>query len=109
MNADFQFRRASFPAVLCIALEAGNIQEDLMDIQTVRAFFMWCTILNGSLLVFSFIICASASDWVYRMHSKWFPIPRDAFNVVIYSFIGIFKISVLVLNLIPYIALGIVG
>ena len=80
-----------------------------MDIQTVRAFFMWCTILNGSLLVFSFIICASAGDWVYRMHSKWFPIPRNIFNVVIYSFIGLFKISVLVLNLIPYIALGIVG
>jgi hypothetical protein len=91
----------------CVGL--GKIQEDLMDIQTLRTFFMCCTILNGSLLVASFIICASAGDWVYRMHSKWFPIPRDAFNVVIYSFIGIFKISVLVLNLIPYIVLGIVG
>ncbi len=80
-----------------------------MDIQILQSFFMWCTIFNGSLLVFSFIICASSGDWVYRMHSKWFPMPRDVFNVVIYSFIGMLKIFVLVFNLIPYIALEIVG
>lgn len=79
-----------------------------MDIDTIRAFFMWCTILNGALLVLSFLICALAGDWVYRMHSKWFTIPRDTFNVAIYSFLGLFKIFVLVFNLIPYVALLIV-
>jgi len=80
-----------------------------MDIQTLTTFFMWCTILNGGLLIFSFLICALAGDWVYRMHSKWYPIPRDAFNIVIYSFIGVFKIFILMFNLIPYVALVIVG
>ena len=80
-----------------------------MDIDTVRAFFMWCTILNGALLVVSSIICAFAGGWVYRMHSKWFTISREAFNVAIYSFIGLFKILVLVFNLVPYLALLIVG
>lgn len=80
-----------------------------MDIETVRAFFMWCTIVNGALLVLSFLICASAGDWVYRVHSKWFPIPREAFNVAIYSFIGLFKMFVLAFNLVPYVALLIVG
>ena len=80
-----------------------------MDIATVRAFFMWCTILNGGLLILSFLICTFARDWVYRMHSKWYPIPRDAFNVVIYSFIGLFKIFILMFNLVPYVALVIVG
>ena len=80
-----------------------------MDIGTVRAFFMWCTIMNGALLVLSFLICACAGDWVYRMQSKWFPIRREAFNVAIYSFLGVFKMFVLVFNLIPYVALVIVG
>jgi len=80
-----------------------------MDIVTVRAFFMWCTIINGALLALSFLICAYTGDWIHRMHSKWFPIPREAFNVAIYSFIGLFKIFVLVFNLVPYIALVIVG
>ena len=80
-----------------------------MDIATVRAFFMWCTILNGGLLILSFLITAFASDWVYQMHGKWYPISREAFNVVIYSFIGLFKIFFLVFNLVPYVALVIVG
>jgi hypothetical protein len=80
-----------------------------MTIATIREFFMWCTILNGGLLALSFLICAFAGDWVYRMHSKWYPIPRDAFNVVIYSFIALFKMLVLAFNLVPYVALVIVG
>jgi len=80
-----------------------------MDITTVRAFFMWCTIMNGALLLLSLVICVCAADWVYRMHSKWFPIPREAFNVAIYSFLGLFKIFVLAFNLVPYVALVIVG
>ena len=80
-----------------------------MDLETVRAFFMWCTIMNAGLLVLSFVICAFAGDWVYKMHSKWFAIPRETFNVVIYSFIGLFKLFVLVFNLVPYLALLIVG
>ena len=80
-----------------------------MDIQTLTAFFMWCTIINGAMLVVSFLFCACAGDWVYRMQSKWFPISREAFNVAIYSFIGLFKIVVIVFNVVPYVALLIVG
>ena len=80
-----------------------------MDIQTVQAFFMWCTILNGALLVLSFLICAWAGDWIYRMHGKWFPISRETFNIAFYSFLGLYKILLFVFNLIPYIALLIIG
>ncbi len=84
-------------------------KEDTMDIQTVRSFFMWCTLINGGLLIFSFLTCAYAREWVYRMHGKWFPMPRETFNVVIYCFIGIMKVFVLMFNLIPYVALVIIG
>ncbi len=80
-----------------------------MDIQTLTGFCMWCTILNGGLLILSFLICALAGDWVYQMHSKWFPMPRETFNVVIYSFIGLFKIIFLIFNVVPYVALLIIG
>jgi hypothetical protein len=80
-----------------------------MDINSITAFFMWCTILNVALLVLSSLICVCAGDWVYRIHSKWFSISRETFNVVIYSFIALYKILVIVFILIPYIALLIVG
>ena len=80
-----------------------------MDIQTLTAFFMWCTIMNGALLVLWTTFCILAPDLVYRTQSKWFPIPRETFNVAIYSFLGVFKIVFLVFNLVPYVALLIVG
>jgi hypothetical protein len=70
---------------------------------------MWCTILNVALLALSSLMCMCAGDWVYRIHSKWFSIPREVFNVAIYSFIGLYKILVITFNLIPYVALLIVG
>jgi len=80
-----------------------------MDIESIRAFFMWCTILNVALLLFSSLFCICAGDWVYRIHSKWFSVSRETFNVAIYSFIALYKILVIVFNLIPYIALSIIG
>ena len=80
-----------------------------MDIETLTQFFMWCTIINGALLVLWTVMCIFAPDVVYRMQSKWFPIPRETFNVVIYSFLGVFKIFFLLFNVVPYVALLIVG
>jgi len=80
-----------------------------MDIQTLTTFFMWCTILNIGLLLLSSLILVFAGDLVYRVHSKWLPMPRETFNVVIYAFLGLFKIFVLVFNAVPYVALLIIG
>jgi len=80
-----------------------------MDIDSIRAFFMWCTILNVALLLFSSLMCICAGDWVYQIQSKLFSISKETFNVVIYSFIALYKLLVIVFNLIPYIALLIAG
>lgn len=80
-----------------------------MDIQTMTAFFMWCTIINGGIFILWTVFSIFAPDVVYRMQSKLFPIPRETYNVVIYSFLGLFKIVFLVFNVVPYVALLIVG
>jgi len=80
-----------------------------MDIQKLTTFFMWCTIINGAMFVFSAIMLMLVPDLVYRAHSKWFSISRETFNIAIYSFLGLFKIFFLVFNVVPYVALLIVG
>ena len=80
-----------------------------MAIGTLTTFFMWCTIINGSLLGLWISLCIVAPDLVYRTQKKWFPIPRETYNVVMYSFLGFFKVVFLIFNLVPYIALLIVG
>ena len=80
-----------------------------MDIQTLTTFFMWCTIVNGTILTIWTLAFMFAPDLTYRTQSKWFPIPRASFNVIMYSFLGLFKILFLVFNIVPYIALLLIG
>jgi len=79
-----------------------------MSILTLINFFMWCTIINACILVLSTIFLVFASDFMYRKHTKWFPMPKESFNVVIYSSLVIFEIVFVIFNLVPLVALLIV-
>jgi hypothetical protein len=70
---------------------------------------MWCTIINGSLLLLWAAFCLLTPDLVYRTQSLFFPIPRQTFDVIIYAFLGLFKIFFLVFNVVPFVALLIMG
>lgn len=80
-----------------------------MDIELLTRFFMWCTILNFGLLIVSFLFLAFANDFVCSLHGKWFAMSRETFNVVIYAFIGLYKIAWLVLCFVPWVALLIIA
>ena len=79
-----------------------------MDLQRLSAFLLWCTIINGALLILSIIGCILAPDFGYNLQSGWFGVPRETVNVAIYGFLGAFKILWLVFNVVPYVALRIV-
>jgi len=76
-----------------------------MDIETLTRFFMWCTIINFVLLNVSFVICIFGKDMAYRLHTKWFPMPKETFNVLLYSFLGLYKMLFFIFNVVPYVAL----
>lgn len=80
-----------------------------MDIQALTSFFMWCTIINVGLLLFLGLIYLLAPNLAWRLQSRWIPISRETFDVVFYSFIGFFKVVVLVFNLVPWLALLIIA
>lgn len=79
-----------------------------MNIETLQSFLMWCTIINVSLMMFWTLCCTFALDWVYRTQRMFFPISKDVFTIVMYSFLAIFKILVVVFNLVPFIAILII-
>jgi len=45
------------------------------------------------------------SDWAYSIHSLIFDISRANFDMIIYAFLGFFKMAWLVLFVIPYFAI----
>jgi len=80
-----------------------------MDIQSFTQFFMWCSIINGGLLLFWASFIMLAPNLVYQVQTKWIPISRDTFDIAMYSFLGLFKIIFLMFNLVPYLSLLLIG
>jgi hypothetical protein len=80
-----------------------------MSIDAARDFFLWCTIINYAILLVWFLLFVSARDWMHRFHGRWFRLPGDRFDTLHYGGMAVFKIGILLFNLVPLIALWIVG
>lgn len=80
-----------------------------MTMQMLQSFFMWCSIINIILLMIIFAIFTMAKEWVYKTHSRWFNISKPAFDMILYCFLGFYKLLVWVFCIIPWIALSIIG
>ena len=80
-----------------------------MPIQRLSAFFLWCTIINGVLLALAIFATALAPQPGLLLQSQWFHVAPDQVAVGMYVFIGFFKVFWLVFNVVPYVALLIVG
>lgn len=79
-----------------------------MELVTLIEFFKWCTLINLGIYVVWVLFILMAPDFIYRVQTRWIPISRDTFTVVMYSFMGAFKIVIIVFCFVPYISLLII-
>ncbi|MDD5458956.1 MAG: hypothetical protein PHF37_06160 [Phycisphaerae bacterium] len=80
-----------------------------MAIDVVREMLLWCSIINIGLLLWSFVFFLLGRSWIYRVHSKWYKVSEEKFDAIWYSVLAFYKIGILLFNVVPYIALLIVG
>jgi len=50
-----------------------------------------------------------AHDWIYQLHGTWFHLSAEQFDTLYYAGMALYKLGILLLNLVPYIALRVVG
>jgi ABC-type branched-subunit amino acid transport system permease subunit len=80
-----------------------------MTIEGIRAFLLWCTVIDYGVLLVLFLVFVFAHDWVQRIHGRWFRLSRDQFDVLHYTGMSVFKIGIILFNLVPFIVLSILG
>jgi hypothetical protein len=81
-----------------------------MTIEVSRTFLLWCTIINyGVLLLAWFLVFVFAHDWIQRIHGRWFRLSGDQFDALHYAGMSIFKIGIILFNLVPFVVLSILG
>ena len=76
----------------------------------IRGILGWCTVINFGFMMLWFLVFLVAHDFVYQVHSSIFPgLTPESFDVLHYQLLTFFKVSVMLLNFVPYIALRIIG
>jgi len=76
-----------------------------MDINQITTLLGWCTAINIGILAFSAISLFIFKDLVLKTHSKLSGVNTSKLPTLYFSYMANYKIGILILNLVPYIAL----
>jgi hypothetical protein len=76
-----------------------------MSSHEIELALLWSAGMNYAVLLVWFGVFVLAHDWLYRLHGRWFKISVDAFDAIHYAGLAIYKIGVLLFNLVPLFAL----
>jgi len=80
-----------------------------MSLDVLRSFLLWCTVINYGVLLVWFLFFTFGRDWIQRIHGQWFHLSGDQFDALHYAGMSVYKIGILLFNLVPFLALCIVG
>jgi hypothetical protein len=70
----------------------------------VKEILLWCVVINYGVLIVWFGAFVFAHDLMYRLHSRWFQVSRETFDALHYAGMTIYKVGILLFNLVPLIA-----
>ena len=80
-----------------------------MTIEVTRRFLLWCTVIDYGVLLVWFLVFVTAHDWMQRLHGRWFRLSGGQFDALHYAGMSIFKIGIILFNLVPLVVLFILG
>jgi hypothetical protein len=80
-----------------------------MNIEILREVLLWCGVINYGVLLCWFLAFTLAHDWMHRLHGRWFRLSVEQFDAIHYAAMAIYKLAIILLNLVPYVALRLVG
>lgn len=76
-----------------------------MNIAQLTDFLLYCTLINYVVLLIWFFAFTFAKSWMKKLHRQWFNLSDQNFDAIHYSAMAVYKIGILLLNLVPFIAL----
>lgn len=85
------------------------MNETGLDMISMTTFFGWCTVINVGIMTFAFTMLIVMGDWVVKLRAKLFGIEEASVRIAHFQLFLAYAILMAVFNLVPYIALKIMG
>ena len=75
------------------------------SIETIREFLGWCSVINIGMLFLSTIMLLTMRSWIIKIHANMTGVSEAELPAIYLQFLGNYKMLIIILNLVPYIAL----
>jgi hypothetical protein len=82
-----------------------NEERREMNLDQLTELFKWMTIINVVLLISSSVLVMLLKNVMCKMHGRLFGIKEDSVALVAYGYLGMYRVLVLVFNIVPYVSL----
>lgn len=69
----------------------------------------WCALINFTILTAWFAVFTLAGNWMRRLHGRWFRMSPERFDAIHYAGMAIYKLGILLFNLVPYLVLRLIS
>lgn len=76
-----------------------------MDTEFLCRFLLYALGINYAILLLWFGVFIFARAWMRQLHSRWFALTDSTFDAIHYGGMAIYKIGILLFNLVPLLAL----
>lgn len=73
----------------------------------LRHLLAWCIVINYAILLLWFVVFLASREWITSIHSRLLDVPVDKIKAMNYQGLMIYKLGILIFNLVPYLALRI--
>jgi len=79
------------------------------SIEVIREFLGWCSVINIALLFLTSITIISMRGLIVKIHASLTGVSEAELPRIYLEFLGNFKMMIIILNLVPYLALRIMA
>ena len=76
-----------------------------MDTDFLCRFLLYALAINYAILLLWFGVFVFARAWMRQLHGRWFALSDASFDALHYGGMAIYKIGILLFNLVPLLAL----
>ncbi len=80
-----------------------------MTIELVRSALLWCTVINFGLLGLWGLLFLLPHEWMYQVAGRVSRLSPEQLDTISVAGTLVYKVGILLFNLVPYLALRIVG
>ena len=76
-----------------------------ITIENLRILLGWSAVVNMGILIAWWLAFVFAREMMFKMRMRWFKISEERFNEMHYTMMGYYKLTMILLTVVPYLVL----